>query len=52
MPTVNLQRWADRNLLSISDAMAAATQFNWLVMGEPVNQAMFNADSDILIPWN
>ena len=24
--------------------MVAATQFNWLVMGEPVNQAMFNAD--------
>ena len=22
----------------------ANTQFNWLVMGEPVNQAMFNAD--------
>ena len=41
---VNLQRWADRDLLSISDAMVAATQFNWLVMGEPVNQAMFNAD--------
>jgi hypothetical protein len=41
---VNLQRWADRDLLAISDAMVAATQFNWLVMGEPVNQAMFNAD--------
>ena len=41
---VNLQRWADRDLLSISDAMVAATQFNWLVMGEPVNRAMFNAD--------
>jgi hypothetical protein len=24
--------------------MVAATQFNWLVVGEPVNQAMFNAD--------
>jgi TetR/AcrR family transcriptional regulator, mexJK operon transcriptional repressor len=41
---VNIQRWADRDLLSISDAMVAATQFNWLVMGEPVNQAMFRAD--------
>ena len=38
---VNIQRWADRDLLSISDAMVAATQFNWLVMGDPVNQAMF-----------
>jgi AcrR family transcriptional regulator len=41
---VNLERWADRDLLSISDAMVAATQFNWLVMGEPVNQAMFHTD--------
>ena len=41
---VNLQRWADRDLLSISDAMVAATQFNWLVMGDPINQAMFRAD--------
>jgi hypothetical protein len=24
--------------------MVAATQFSWLVMGEPVNQAMFRAD--------
>ena len=40
----NLQRWADRDLLSIGDAKVAATQFNWLVMGEPVNQAMFRAD--------
>ncbi|MBV9733070.1 MAG: TetR/AcrR family transcriptional regulator C-terminal domain-containing protein, partial [Verrucomicrobia bacterium] len=22
----------------------AATQFNWLVMGEPINKAMFRAD--------
>ena len=41
---VNIQRWADRGLLSISDAMVAATQFNWLVMGEPINKAMFRAD--------
>jgi TetR/AcrR family transcriptional regulator, mexJK operon transcriptional repressor len=41
---VNLQRWADRDLLSIRDATVAATQFNWLVMGEPVNRAMFNVD--------
>jgi TetR/AcrR family transcriptional regulator, mexJK operon transcriptional repressor len=41
---VSLQRWADRDLLSIGDAKVAATQFNWLVMGEPINQAMFRAD--------
>lgn len=41
---VNLQRWTDRGLLSISDAKVAATQFNWLVMGDPVNQAMFRAN--------
>jgi TetR/AcrR family transcriptional repressor of mexJK operon len=41
---VHLKRWADRDLLSISDARVAATQFNWLVMGDPVNQAMFRAD--------
>lgn len=41
---VHIQRWADRDLLSVSDAMVAATQFNWLVMGEPVNKAMFRAD--------
>jgi TetR/AcrR family transcriptional regulator, mexJK operon transcriptional repressor len=41
---LHIQRWADRGLLSISDAMVAATQFNWLVMGEPVNKAMFRPD--------
>ena len=41
---LHIQRWADRGLLSISDAMVAATQFNWLVMGEPVKQALFRAD--------
>jgi TetR/AcrR family transcriptional regulator, mexJK operon transcriptional repressor len=41
---VSLQRWADRHLLSIGDAKVAATQFNWLVMGEPINQAMFRPD--------
>jgi TetR/AcrR family transcriptional repressor of mexJK operon len=41
---VVLQQWADRDLLAIDDAMVAAAQFNWLVMGEPVNQAMFRAD--------
>ncbi len=36
-----LQRWADRGLLLLDDPTVAATQFNWLVMGDPVNRAMF-----------
>ncbi len=36
-----LQRWADRGLLVLEDPKVAATQFNWLVMGDPVNRAMF-----------
>src|SRR5258708_25750228 len=38
---VNIQRWADRDLLSISDTMVAATQFNSLFIGEPFNQPIF-----------
>jgi TetR/AcrR family transcriptional repressor of mexJK operon len=36
-----LQRWADRGFLVLDEPMVAATQFNWLVMGDPVNRAMF-----------
>ncbi len=36
-----LQRWTDRGLLTLDEPMVAATQFNWLVMGDPVNRAMF-----------
>jgi len=36
-----LQRWVDRGLLVLDDPVVAATQFNWLVMGDPVNRAMF-----------
>jgi AcrR family transcriptional regulator len=36
-----LQRWTDRGLLALDEPMVAATQFNWLVMGDPVNRAMF-----------
>jgi TetR/AcrR family transcriptional repressor of mexJK operon len=39
-----LARWADRGLLVIEDPLAAATQFNWLIMGEPINRAMFFGD--------
>jgi AcrR family transcriptional regulator len=39
-----LDRWAGYGLLTLDDPMAAATQFNWLIMGEPVNRAMFYSD--------
>jgi TetR/AcrR family transcriptional regulator, mexJK operon transcriptional repressor len=41
---VTLERWTRRGLLMIADPLAAATQFNWLIMGEPVNRAMFFID--------
>ena len=31
---------AERGVLKIDDPKAAATQFNWLLMGEPLNRAM------------
>jgi hypothetical protein len=39
-----LERWADRGLIAIAHPVAAATQFNWLITGEPVNRAMFFID--------
>jgi len=36
-----LRRWSDRGLLILDEPMVAATQFNWLVMGDPINRAMF-----------
>lgn len=36
-----LKRWAERGLLEVGDPIVASTQFNWLVMGDPVNRAMF-----------
>ena len=43
-------RWADRGLLAIEDPQAAASHFNWLVMGEPVNQVMLLGDAAIPEP--
>lgn len=40
-------RLAERGLLTLDDPLAAATQFNWLVMGEPVNRAMLLGDGAI-----
>lgn len=42
-----LQRWSDRGLLRLDEPMVAATQFNWLVMGDPVNRAMFLGPVDL-----
>jgi len=49
--TVLAQLLADldaRDLLSVPDPRLAATQLNWLVMGAPVNDAMFLGDDAIL----
>jgi hypothetical protein len=37
-------RWAERGLLTLEDPVMAASHFNWLIMGEPINQAMFRCD--------
>jgi len=42
------ERLTKGGLLRVDDAIAAAAQFNWLVMGEPVNRAMLLGD--IAIP--
>ena len=41
------ERLAERGLLRVDDPTAAATGFNWLVMGEPVNRAMLLGDAAI-----
>ena len=38
--TDTMRQLGERDLLRIDDPAVAATQFNWLVMGEPLNQAM------------
>lgn len=44
------QRLADRGLLRIDDAAIAASHFNWLVMSQPLNQAMLLGDAGIPEP--
>ncbi|MGF6822968.1 hypothetical protein M2317_001875 [Microbacterium sp. ZKA21] len=41
-------RLDDAGLLAAPDAERAATQLNWLVMGEPVNRAMLLGDEAAL----
>jgi AcrR family transcriptional regulator len=42
-----LERLSDRGLLSVDDPRMAALQFNWLIMGEPLNRAMLLGDEGI-----
>ncbi len=44
------KRLADRGLLVVDDPLAAASQFNWLVMSAPLNQAMLLGDGAIPKP--
>ena len=45
-----LQRLAGQGLLRIDDAAVAAAHFNWLVMSQPLNQAMLLGDTGIPKP--
>jgi TetR/AcrR family transcriptional regulator, mexJK operon transcriptional repressor len=43
-------RWAKRGLLVVDKPAVAAEHFNWLVMGAPINRAMFLGDKGIPKP--
>ena len=43
-------RLTERGLLRVDDAAVAASQFNWLVMGAPINEAMLLGDAAIPSP--
>jgi AcrR family transcriptional regulator len=47
---VLFERLAERGLLAIDDPGVAASQFNWLIMGEPLNRAMLLGDEAIPKP--
>lgn len=34
------EKWSEDGLLRVADAQVAATHFNWLLMGEPLNRVM------------
>ena len=44
------KRLADRGLLAIDNPLVAASQFNWLIMSAPLNQAMLLGDGAIPRP--
>ncbi len=43
-----LTSFRERSLLNIEDATRSATMFNWLVMGQPVNEAMLLGDDEAI----
>lgn len=45
-----IERLARRGLLTVDDPLAAATNFNWLVMSAPLNAAMLLGDRGIPKP--
>jgi TetR/AcrR family transcriptional repressor of mexJK operon len=45
--TAAFTRWAAQGLLRVPDAEVAAAHFNWLVMADPVNRAMFLGDAAV-----
>jgi AcrR family transcriptional regulator len=47
---VLFERLSDRGVLAIDDPAVAASQFNWLIMGEPLNRAMLLGDDAIPKP--
>ncbi len=42
-----LRALAERGLVQVQEPLEAATTFNWLVMGAPVNDAMLLGDDDL-----
>jgi AcrR family transcriptional regulator len=47
---VLFERLSDRGLLAIDDPAVAASQFNWLIMGDPLNRVMLLGDDAIPKP--
>ncbi|WP_092917802.1 MULTISPECIES: TetR/AcrR family transcriptional regulator C-terminal domain-containing protein [Agrococcus] len=45
-----LTTWVERGALPAHDVQAAAQQYNWLVMGGPLNAAMLLGDEAIPTP--
>jgi AcrR family transcriptional regulator len=48
--TAMFERLAARGLLTLDDASVAATQFNWVIMADPLNRAMLLGDEAIPAP--
>jgi TetR/AcrR family transcriptional regulator, mexJK operon transcriptional repressor len=47
---VTFESLADRGRLAVDDPNVAASQFNWLIMGEPLNRAILLGDEAIPKP--